>query len=85
MVKFMTKQDVVSLYGAVECTFNEYHKYKFHFSGIANDGAKIHIVVGGDAADIYRIHIDADEVVTISDCDYDQASVVINGNTVWSS
>jgi len=81
----MTKEEILSSYGDLPCRFSSYYKFDFAFRGIADDGTKVVIHVGGCSDDIYRFSVDADTPVTLKslDGDYHNASVYRDGAVIW--
>lgn len=61
----MNREEMLEKYGTVPLKFTGYYKYSFSFSGVAPDGAKIYVSIGGNASDIYRLEVDPDDAITI--------------------
>lgn len=74
----LTQEEAVEKYGKVPLKFNSYYKYSFSFVGTADDGAMIVANIGGDADDIYKEFIEADEVLFLP---YGFRSVTISLNS----
>jgi len=67
MVQQVTQTEFNKLYGDVEVEFVSYYKYSFTFSGVADDGTRIVVSVGGCADDIYKMDVTAGEKVKVED------------------
>lgn len=63
----MTSSEIVEKYHTVPLKFYSYYKYVFLYKGVAPDGNIIHLLLGGDASDIYSWTILRDEVEYIDD------------------
>jgi hypothetical protein len=70
----MTKEAILTKYGAVILRFNLYYKYSFTYKGEI-DGEKITASFGGSGEDIYRE--DFEPTLTIKDKDYLLSYLVI--------
>lgn len=57
---------IFEIYGEIPCKFSSYYKYSFTFTGIAPDGAKIYLSVGGSGEDIYRYEVSVDSTETLN-------------------
>ncbi len=53
----MNFKEVHARYGGVTLHFTGYWKYVFNFEGKAVDGSKIHLSLGGDGDDIYKMGV----------------------------
>lgn len=62
----MTRQEFYEKYGDVKVKFCRYYKYTFTYSATLPDGRELVCGVGGDSADIYRMHVNAVDEDTIS-------------------
>ena len=62
----LTKEEVLEKFKDVELKFSRYYKYTFTFEGTYGDYT-ISMGVGGNAVDIYRYEVTANEVETIAD------------------
>lgn len=79
----MTKEEVLALYGEVPCKFTSYYKYTFSFSGVAPDGAKVHLDIGGNYDDIYRCSVTPESLEKLSSDCWVFAQVLKNGKEIW--
>jgi hypothetical protein len=66
----MTLKEVCEIYGGVPLKFTYYYKYVFNFVGIAEDGTKIEICIGGHPEDIYRFTVHHNSVEYLKDENY---------------
>lgn len=60
----MNEEELVEKYGDVVLAFSGYFKYEFHYRGIAPDGKRLSITVGGNDEDIYRMMLSDEETVS---------------------
>lgn len=67
LIKSITKEEFIKKYGKVEVTFSSYYKYTFCFSGTLPNGDTILVGAGGDASDIYKWEVKANEKVTLEE------------------
>jgi hypothetical protein len=79
----LSTHDVIALYGSVPLYFGHYYKYSFTFSGAAEDGAIVSITIGGDHNDIYRLEVNAHDIMYFSDEQHYSASVVKDGIEIY--
>jgi len=63
----ISKQEAIERYGKVPLKFSSYYKYSFAFSGVAEDGAKISALYGGDHDAIYRFDCTPETTITLTD------------------
>lgn len=82
----LTNDEAIELYGDVELKFSSYYKYVFMFVGFAEDGARICVTYGGDADDIYRYDVDADETLKFEDPDnWRTSSIMKEGEEIFQT
>ncbi len=81
----MTKEEALKTYGDVPCRFSSYYKYDFAFRGIAADGAKVAIHIGGNSDDIYRLEVSANTVTSLrkEGGEWSLACVHKDGDLLW--
>lgn len=61
----MTREEFLKKYGKELVSFSNYYKYTFTFSGVTADGTHIIVCTGGNADDIYRSEVNANQYCTV--------------------
>ena len=61
----LTRAEFYEKYGDVEVVFDSYYKYTFNFHGLTKNGSTLTVRLGGDADEIYREEIYANDVTTV--------------------
>jgi hypothetical protein len=79
----LTKQEALDTYGSVPLYFAHYYKYCFTFSGTAQDGSLICASIGGHYEDIYRLDVNAHDVLYLTDQDYISVSILKDGIEIY--
>lgn len=80
----LSREEVLAKYGEVDLFFSAYYKYSFGFSGIADDGVKVYMCIGGDSGDIYRFIVSRDEPKKLKDMEWGFARVSRDDQEIWS-
>ena len=62
----MTQEEFYEKYGDVKVKFSYYYKYTFNFVGELLDGGQISVGCGGNADDIYKFDVSANDVVSVA-------------------
>lgn len=79
----MNIQEAIDKYGKIPLVFSNYYKYSFGFVGMAPDGARIYMSIGGDSGDIYRLNIGRDKEFFLDQyCNY--ARITMNEEEIFS-
>jgi hypothetical protein len=63
----LKSEEFLEKYGEVKVKFSNYYKYTFTFEGSLPEGAKISVSFGGDADQIYKFNVVADQEITVND------------------
>jgi hypothetical protein len=81
----VTREEFETNYKDVTVKFSGYYKYSFSFVKELSDGIKITAYYGGDAGDIYRFDVTADEEVPLFPLDnWSSVYVTKNGEKLLS-
>lgn len=80
--KVMTRQEFYEKYGNVEVRFSSYYKYTFTYAADLPDGKHLTCGCGGNADDIYRLSVYADDSATVGDLEPFEGGVYENGREV---
>jgi hypothetical protein len=75
----LSTHDAIELYGSVPLYFGHYYKYAFTFYGVAEDGATVSITIGGNHDDIYRLEVNAIDILYLSDQQHHYANIIKDG------
>ena len=78
----MNLQQIKEKYGEVKLKFNGYYKYSFNFTGKTEEGEEIHVLVGGNSDDIYRMEVTRDKEETINTLYPNYITVTKDGNNL---
>ena len=78
-----TLNTIKEKYGDVGLKFSGYYKYRFGFTGKADDGCDIYVSVGGVADDIYELDVDANSKETINSLSPNYISITKNGKEIF--
>lgn len=78
-----SRDAILAKYGDVELFFTSYYKYSFGFEGVADDGLKIYMSIGGDSGDIYRFSVSRDEPKKLKDMEWSFARVTDGDRAIW--
>jgi len=65
----MKKEELFEKYGNVKMKFTSYYKYAFMYKGTTEDGNAVIASVGGNSDDIYKLSVDVNEEINLSDLD----------------
>ena len=80
-MQILSYEELLSQYGDIELKFSSYFKYSFTFTGQIGD-IRIEATIGGSSDDIYRLDIDADQIMTIRMLDARMVSIYKGGQLI---
>lgn len=77
----MTKSEFIELYKDTYFNFSNYWKFSFSYTGKTVDDKDVHVSVGGNPDDIYRVELTSEETIgsLLNDFNEDEIDIMVDG------